>query len=260
MFNNVAVDNADQQWGKAYLPINKLYSKPHIESNPLLEQVFQAANVIPIVADIPNRRIRYLGINSVNWCGWMLNELFEEGYVSFVEKIHPDDRQVYDYQDSQLTSFLDECHSVEEKFDVRSLCTYRIRHNAGFYRLYKEYLQPIEFDAAGNLLTKLVLLTDITDQLPTHTHYVRIYGVKGKERLAQLDTSQNRVTKLQALSEREREIVKYLMQGLNSAQIGEKVFVSKHTVDTHRRRILQKLQANDTLSLYNLFTVLQLYK
>ena len=41
-------------------------------------------------------------------------------------------------------------------------------------------------------------------------------------------------------SNREFEIVRLIMEGLNSKQIGEKLFISSHTVDTHRRNILKK--------------------
>ncbi len=39
---------------------------------------------------------------------------------------------------------------------------------------------------------------------------------------------------------REFEIVRLIMEGLSSKQIGEKLFISSHTVDTHRRNILKK--------------------
>jgi DNA-binding NarL/FixJ family response regulator len=40
--------------------------------------------------------------------------------------------------------------------------------------------------------------------------------------------------------EREFEIIRLLQQGLDSEQIAEKLFLSKHTVNTHRKNILQK--------------------
>ena len=40
--------------------------------------------------------------------------------------------------------------------------------------------------------------------------------------------------------EREFEIIRLLQQGLDSEQIAEKLFMSKHTVNTHRKNILQK--------------------
>jgi len=41
-------------------------------------------------------------------------------------------------------------------------------------------------------------------------------------------------------SDREFEIIELIHSGLNSEQIGEKLFLSKYTIDTHRRNILNK--------------------
>jgi DNA-binding CsgD family transcriptional regulator len=41
-------------------------------------------------------------------------------------------------------------------------------------------------------------------------------------------------------TEREFEIIKLIRDGLDSNAIGEKLFISSHTVDTHRRNILKK--------------------
>jgi DNA-binding NarL/FixJ family response regulator len=43
------------------------------------------------------------------------------------------------------------------------------------------------------------------------------------------------------LSEREYEIMQLVEQGKTSREIGEILFISKHTVDTHRRNILKKI-------------------
>jgi len=42
------------------------------------------------------------------------------------------------------------------------------------------------------------------------------------------------------LSDRELEIVKLIESGLGSKEIAEKLFISVHTVNTHRSNILQK--------------------
>jgi ATP/maltotriose-dependent transcriptional regulator MalT len=42
------------------------------------------------------------------------------------------------------------------------------------------------------------------------------------------------------LSDREFEIIQLIESGLNSEQISEKLFLSKYTIDTHRRNILGK--------------------
>ncbi|MFY0652636.1 MAG: response regulator transcription factor [Cyclobacteriaceae bacterium] len=58
-----------------------------------------------------------------------------------------------------------------------------------------------------------------------------------------LDTSENESKgKLdELLSTREREVLELIVQGNSTASIAEKLFVSVHTVNTHRKNILKKL-------------------
>lgn len=51
------------------------------------------------------------------------------------------------------------------------------------------------------------------------------------------------------LTKREKEVIKYVCQGLNNHQIGEKLFISHKTVDTHRTNIMRKLGVNNAISL-----------
>jgi len=51
------------------------------------------------------------------------------------------------------------------------------------------------------------------------------------------------------LTKREREILLHISEGLNNAQIAEKLFISARTVDTHRTNIMQKLDIHDVANL-----------
>lgn len=48
------------------------------------------------------------------------------------------------------------------------------------------------------------------------------------------------------LSERENEIIKMIAEGYTNAQIAEQLFLSQHTVNTHRKNILFKLGVKNT--------------
>jgi len=48
------------------------------------------------------------------------------------------------------------------------------------------------------------------------------------------------------LTSREIEIAGYLAKGYDSKKIAQKLFISKNTVDNHRRNILRKTQTSDT--------------
>lgn len=46
---------------------------------------------------------------------------------------------------------------------------------------------------------------------------------------------------LQKLTEREREVLGFTVEGFSSSEIGKKLFISPKTVDTYRARIMEKL-------------------
>lgn len=48
------------------------------------------------------------------------------------------------------------------------------------------------------------------------------------------------------LSEREIEVIRLMSEGLTSSDIAEKLFLSEHTVKTHRKNILKKLNLNNS--------------
>lgn len=52
-----------------------------------------------------------------------------------------------------------------------------------------------------------------------------------------------------SLSKREKDILKYISLGFTNSQIADKLFISSHTVASHRRNLLQKINAKNTAGL-----------
>ncbi len=51
------------------------------------------------------------------------------------------------------------------------------------------------------------------------------------------------------ISDREMEIVKLIAEGLSNKEVADKLFLSTHTVTTHRKNIMSKLGVNNTAGL-----------
>jgi DNA-binding NarL/FixJ family response regulator len=51
------------------------------------------------------------------------------------------------------------------------------------------------------------------------------------------------------LSNRETEVLKLIAEGLTNAEIADKLFTSKRTIETHRQNIIEKTQAKNTAAL-----------
>ncbi|HYC85483.1 MAG TPA: response regulator transcription factor [Chryseosolibacter sp.] len=56
---------------------------------------------------------------------------------------------------------------------------------------------------------------------------------------------------MEKLSDREREVLDCIASGLTTYEIGDKLFISKNTVETHRKNLLYKLKARNTAELVN---------
>ncbi|WP_443945717.1 response regulator transcription factor [Pedobacter sp. AW1-32] len=52
-----------------------------------------------------------------------------------------------------------------------------------------------------------------------------------------------------SISDREIEIVQLLSLGYNSKEIGDTLFISEHTVNTHRRNMVRKLDLRNSYQL-----------
>ena len=76
--------------------------------------------------------------------------------------------------------------------------------------------------------------------------------IKQSGQVAYIDESENETSdrdKLEVLSDREKDIVVCVTKGMNNKEIADYLFLSVHTVTTHRRNISNKLQIHSTAGL-----------
>jgi DNA-binding NarL/FixJ family response regulator len=67
--------------------------------------------------------------------------------------------------------------------------------------------------------------------------------------LAASSNSAHSSNSLPRLTRREKEVLRLIVDGLSSVEIGERLHISLKTVESHRANLLEKLQANNTASL-----------
>jgi len=104
----------------------------------------------------------------------------------------------------------------------------------------------------GRIHFVLSVHTDITFLNLLPDDRISFIGIHGEPSYYALST--NPATFMQpkpdiVLSPREKEVVQLLAAGLSSKQIANQLFLSSHTVDTHRRNLLKKTGTKNTLEL-----------
>jgi DNA-binding NarL/FixJ family response regulator len=62
-------------------------------------------------------------------------------------------------------------------------------------------------------------------------------------------TEKQELNNAPVLSSREKEVLELIGDGLTNPQIAEKLFISLHTVDSHRKNLLTKFGVNNTAGL-----------
>lgn len=116
----------------------------------------------------------------------------------------------------------------------------KIFPNFIFVTGYDQYAIKAIRNAAFDFLLKPV---DIDDLKEAVNRFILLQKEKQKNLLPEKLKSQY------SLSDREIEIVELLLEGKSSVEIAECLYISKHTVDTHRRNILEKTGTKTTVEL-----------
>lgn len=109
--------------------------------------------------------------------------------------------------------------------------------------------QMIRRGANGYLLKdmeKEELLHAINRVLDGHVYLSKGANDKILQQLRELDINPHQVP---MLTRREKEILSLLDQGLSSQEIASRLSLSIHTIDTHRKNMLQKLNVHNTPAL-----------
>jgi len=140
--------------------------------------------------------------------------------------------------------FLDIEMSDKSGFDIiREVRSKKINPKFIIVTGYSQYAIKAIHNAAFDYLLKPV---DIDELKASIDRYIDSQRKVNKQILPQ------RLKMQYSLTDREIDIVKLLLEGHSSRVIADILFISKHTVDTHRRNILGKMSMNSTSELMGL--------
>lgn len=167
-----------------------------------------------------------------------LNEIGLETYAK--EFFHPDDQYIFE-------------ESLSHLFDINIghfTAIYRQKDKHGDWIKILATSKVVKRDSKGFPLELLNCGIIVSDEMAPFSKIESLL----KENLI----LKNKV-KLSILSKREIDILKCIAQGKQSKDIAEEKYISVHTVDTHRRNMLNKLELRNTADLVRLATECGLY-
>lgn len=185
----------------------------------------------------------YTSYNFRDILGYDLNAIECEGNAYFNNRIHPDDILVLEKNGRFVYTLID--NDLITIDDYKLINEYRVLNKDGVFIRVIEQHQVIERDENGRLWLSLGVMDISPDQNEFNGVKSQIINYKTGE----IFSVQNfmREHEDNPLSLRETEVLKMVGEGLSSKEISTKLFISIHTVNTHRQRILEKLNTSNSL-------------
>lgn len=166
-----------------------------------------------------------------------------------IRLIHPDDRILVFRLKKKVANFLFNYPKLEPFEHVFTL-DYRMRKADGSYVRILNQSAVLQVDKDGKIYSIISVCSDIEHLKKGNKPCWRALG-PGTE---QIDPEIIEETPLLVENEiemtnREIEILKMLTHGFKSKDIAQKLFISKNTVDTHRRKMLKKAKVHNSTEL-----------
>lgn len=180
---------------------------------------------------------------------------FLDGGVEFAFKLwHKDDLKVYDKNIFPANlNFLKQIPPAEHSSYLFQ-CNYRGKRNSGGYRQIMQESFFVRSTDTGLPLASIGFLYDISSIMSSNKLIHRIIHIgRDKKGVSQMSVVESGTffsgRDETSLSKREIEILKYVCEDLTSDEIAQKLFISRHTVDNHRRNLLEKTNCKTSVGL-----------
>lgn len=168
----------------------------------------------------------------------------EFNYQILTKYFHPDDRERYTFIIKSIVEYFET--NPAEPFEMECSITVRLRKKDGSYFNALRQTTIVESNSKNIMTKSFSILSDIS-HIKTNNFVEWNCTCKGEQISSLKKHIENRHKKFFTL--RELEILNLLKLGRKSIEISDKLFLSKHTVDTHRRKMLAKSTCSNTVQL-----------
>jgi len=177
-----------------------------------------------------------------------------------VARQHPDDKISINTKEEIYLDFLLNHLQPEHIKSYKALYMLRLRDAEGRYRQILQQSTVLKTNDEGQPEFLMGVHTDVTYfRMPYHKRMSFIslksslpsyFNIQSEGKVFEPEKARAKEMSLQSLlSTRELEIIRWLSQGFNAEQIGERLNISYNTIRTHRKNMLAKSGCRNTTEL-----------
>jgi DNA-binding CsgD family transcriptional regulator len=213
---------------------------------PMLQAMAALGNSGISVFDTYKKEHIFYSPNFSSILGYDIDEIIEQGHEFLDSKIHEEDYVELMKNGVTLLKLFYQL-STEEKKDYKLVNEYRVLNASNRYIRVLEQHQALELDKHGNIWLTLSTVDISPDQDSTEKMRSQLLNIRTGKIIPFKETNSLSDNSNVSLTQRELEILQLVKGGYLSKEISDKLSISVHTVNTHRQRLLGKLNANNSM-------------
>lgn len=218
----------------------------HIEKIIELDAYWPYSSTFFCVTNTQDLTFEYISKNMTTCLGLDKNNLIKKGMRYFWSRIHPDDIQIWLKALNDLMDFT--LDKIPEHLRHRMTYTwnYRFKNAKGIYVNIIQNTTPLEFDSQMKPIIGLAHYTVLESKIELDiTATAKLLNSNNVYETKYFNNFSKKLL-TEGVSNRERDVIRLLILNHSSKSIGKQLNISSHTVDTHRRNILKKLNISST--------------
>lgn len=236
---------ANKIWKKLSDGPVESHSKFELEVYRKLLNVFMAGDYYYYVFNVREGGFDFISDEMSELLGYPPEQLT---VAFFVNKIHPDDQPWFLQFEQKVVDFFSTLHTDQyPNYKIRY--DYRVRKKDGTYIRILQQVVTIQQGVDGAVFRTLGVHTDISHLKSEGAPVLSFIGLNGEPSFYNVQIDKQFRYNISGLTEREYEILNLIAAGKNSGEISELCFISKQTVDTHRKNILRKTECANSAEL-----------
>ncbi|WP_243472271.1 MULTISPECIES: LuxR C-terminal-related transcriptional regulator [Winogradskyella] len=226
------------------------YDKPSLEKH--IEKIIEMDRFLPYsstffcITNTQDLTFEYVSKNYKASLGLDPNELKEKGMRYFWSRIHPEDIEFWLQALNSLMKFTLSEIPKEKRQDASYTWNFRFKNAQNIYVNVVQNTTPLIFDSENKPIIGLAHYTIMHPDVKLDiTASAKLLNDKQEYETIYFDSFSQKLLH-DSVTNRERDIIRLLILDKTSKEISEKLNISSHTVDTHRRNILKKLDITST--------------
>jgi DNA-binding CsgD family transcriptional regulator len=225
-------------WSKisGSLTNNPLQLAAEIEHYRKISNFFQVGDFYYLIFNLTYLDLEYVSPHILSVLGYA-----PEAYTmnTFIDIMHPDDRPWCLAFEQKTLVFLSQLPiELLVKYKVRY--DVRLKHIRGHYVRILHQSAVVEHDDTGKIFRTFCVHTDISHLKSEGLPKLSFIGMDGATSFIDVDVQQAISSSQDLLTNREKEILRHIIEGKLSKEIAEELNITVQTVESHRKNMVRK--------------------